>query len=411
MSDMTDPDAVEPITRTCQIIVAALIMGVVFFLAITLLAIPAPVDPAASSSRGRGWRSPDRRAGGLSLPLITFVAVGPGLDRPGPLVRRPEDQRCSGTAADRPGGHRRTTRAAHRKPSSSIPPAIPASSPSSIRPSSSSARPCSRGGLLRSHRLYAGAQPDRSGHRDRPARCPRCSIPHSGSGQCLDRSAARAAPGGTAIAVDASRARVEQCSEGISRMKTVINLLVGVLFWPLAVAGQTACEDGFDRPASPFTFHRTGQEDPLGLVCSLPQSRPEEGRAGSEPPALRARGGKSGAAIVPGNVEESLLVEKVEAGEMPPKSRLSPPQIEAVRSWIAAGAPYLVEPVTTPACRAGLVVAPESSVQPPVPAVAGPDSRWVRTPIDAVHPGQTQGEGTQAGAGGRPGDIDSPSQF
>ena len=56
-------------------------------------------------------------------------------------------------------------------------------------------------------------------------------------------------------------------------------------------------------------------------------------------PALA--GGKSGAAIVPGNVEESLLVEKVEAGEMPPKSRLAAPQVEAVRAWVAAGAPYL----------------------------------------------------------------------
>ena len=32
MSDMNDPDVLEPITRTCQIIVSALIMGVVSFL-------------------------------------------------------------------------------------------------------------------------------------------------------------------------------------------------------------------------------------------------------------------------------------------------------------------------------------------------------------------------------------------
>ena len=93
-------------------------------------------------------------------------------------------------------------------------------------------------------------------------------------------------------------------------------------------------------------------------------------------------GGKSGAVIVAENAEESLLVEKVEAGEMPPKNRLTPPQVEAIRSWIAAGAPYQVEPVTPP--RAG----PDWwSLQPirfpPVPAVAGPDSRWIRTPIDA----------------------------
>ena len=41
MSDMTDPDALEPFTRTCQIIVGALIMGVVIFLVIVILFLPA----------------------------------------------------------------------------------------------------------------------------------------------------------------------------------------------------------------------------------------------------------------------------------------------------------------------------------------------------------------------------------
>ena len=53
---MTDPDALQPITRTCQIIIVALIMGVVRFLAIVLLVIPARGNPVAPAPR-RGRRS------------------------------------------------------------------------------------------------------------------------------------------------------------------------------------------------------------------------------------------------------------------------------------------------------------------------------------------------------------------
>ena len=69
-------------------------------------------------------------------------------------------------------------------------------------------------------------------------------------------------------------------------------------------------------------------------------------------------GGKSGPAIVPGNPEESLLLKRIHAGEMPPLERLvevsvkpiEPTEIETVVKWIAAGAPEVqVEPdVATP---------------------------------------------------------------
>ena len=65
------------------------------------------------------------------------------------------------------------------------------------------------------------------------------------------------------------------------------------------------------------------------------------------------KGGKSGPAIVPGKPEESLLVKRVHAGEMPPLERLvevsvkpiEPAEVETLVKWIAAGAPELkVEP-------------------------------------------------------------------
>ncbi len=52
-------------------------------------------------------------------------------------------------------------------------------------------------------------------------------------------------------------------------------------------------------------------------------------------------GGESGPALVPGKAAASLLVQRVEAGEMPPggKKRLSAEQIAVLRRWIDAGAP------------------------------------------------------------------------
>ena len=58
-------------------------------------------------------------------------------------------------------------------------------------------------------------------------------------------------------------------------------------------------------------------------------------------------GGKSGPAIVPGNVEASLLIKKVRADQMPPRKQLveasvkliEPAEIDLLARWIAAGAP------------------------------------------------------------------------
>jgi hypothetical protein len=51
------------------------------------------------------------------------------------------------------------------------------------------------------------------------------------------------------------------------------------------------------------------------------------------------KGGKSGAAIVPGNRSESLLFEKVSNGDMPPeKKKLSSEEIELLGRWIDQGA-------------------------------------------------------------------------
>ena len=52
------------------------------------------------------------------------------------------------------------------------------------------------------------------------------------------------------------------------------------------------------------------------------------------------KGAEAGAVIVPGNPEKSHLFEQVHSGLMPPgkKDKLSEPEVELIRSWIAGGA-------------------------------------------------------------------------
>ena len=109
------------------------------------------------------------------------------------------------------------------------------------------------------------------------------------------------------------------------------------------------------------------------------------------------RGGVSGPAIVPGKPEESLLIKRIVAEEMPPEehqARLSyrpitSTELEQLRRWIAGGAPFdeeqpeTVNPETDP-----LVSGDDRRFwsfqpprRPPTPAVRGQDR--VRTPIDA----------------------------
>src|SRR5688572_19471045 len=75
----------------------------------------------------------------------------------------------------------------------------------------------------------------------------------------------------------------------------------------------------------------------------------QEGKLDLRTRAAMLRGGKSGPAIVPGKPDDSLLLKKVRAGQMPPNERLveasvkpvEPAEIETLARWVAAGAPEI----------------------------------------------------------------------
>jgi len=104
------------------------------------------------------------------------------------------------------------------------------------------------------------------------------------------------------------------------------------------------------------------------------------------------RGGETGTALVPGDVEKSPLIARMVAGEMPPSEKKVPAEkIEVVKAWVLQGAKTLrEEPEQLPA---GIDITPEERsywffqplVQPAPPAVSAvpAGSAPVRTPIDA----------------------------
>lgn len=109
------------------------------------------------------------------------------------------------------------------------------------------------------------------------------------------------------------------------------------------------------------------------------------------------KGGKSGPAMVPGHPDQSLLLKRIHAEEMPPRARLTEvsvkpmeaTEIEKLTGWIALGAPEAVDEPDVAGTEADPLVSAEDrqfwAFQKPQP-VAVPqvnDRTRVRNPIDA----------------------------
>ncbi len=110
-------------------------------------------------------------------------------------------------------------------------------------------------------------------------------------------------------------------------------------------------------------------------------------RLDSRPAAVS--GGDSGPAVVAGKPEESLLVERIASGDMPPKGKLPQRQVDALTQWIKMGAPWpggetpaeaAVEPTASNIRRPGYQVTDTDRAhwsfrrlkRPEVPAIASP---------------------------------------
>lgn len=96
------------------------------------------------------------------------------------------------------------------------------------------------------------------------------------------------------------------------------------------------------------------------------------------PPGIK-RGGKSGSAIVGKDLDQSLIWQRVSAGEMPVDQPLPAEEQDILRRWIMAGAPGLpAEVAAEPTGDEHWAFQPLSKVDLPVV----PDEPQLRTPID-----------------------------
>ena len=98
-------------------------------------------------------------------------------------------------------------------------------------------------------------------------------------------------------------------------------------------------------------------------------------------------GGDEGLVLVPGKPDESRLLKLVTDGEMPPDEPLSGEQVQALRSWISAGAYYPEAPLdplaNTTDRRAGYdwwSLQPIEKSEPP--SVSSASAAWQQSPID-----------------------------
>ncbi len=111
------------------------------------------------------------------------------------------------------------------------------------------------------------------------------------------------------------------------------------------------------------------------------------------------RGGQSGPAIVPGKPEESLIIQRIRAREMPPRGReveaslrqMNTRGLERLTQWIALGAPEVQREEQDEETGSGSLVTPQDrrfwSFQPPraarPPRPTASDPSRLRNPVDA----------------------------
>ena len=175
----------------------------------------------------------------------------------------------------------------------------------------------------------------------------------------------------------------------VNCITTVVLMLV---VWIGASAQAAESDDSSVVPNAPLTFERDVR--PI-LKTHCFHCHGEEGELeGSLDVRLRrflAKGGDSGPVIVAGKPDESVLIERLRSGEMPPgddpSKKVPSAEIDIIARWIAAGAVTArAEPdVLT---DADLITEEERAwwsfqpiVRPTSPAVQKQES--IRTPIDA----------------------------
>ena len=122
----------------------------------------------------------------------------------------------------------------------------------------------------------------------------------------------------------------------MSRTCSILSLLVGVLGWTRPSLADERGLEFFEAKIRPVLVERCHR-------CHSAGKKAPKGGLRLDSPAGLRKGGDSGVVIVPGKVDESLLVDAIahEGGvaEMPPDAKLPDRVIADFRHWVEIGAP------------------------------------------------------------------------
>ncbi|MCA9199078.1 MAG: DUF1549 domain-containing protein, partial [Planctomycetales bacterium] len=127
-----------------------------------------------------------------------------------------------------------------------------------------------------------------------------------------------------------------QAGQTMKPMQQRIAVVVVALLVHVATAIGNEPESRFDNEVAPLLVQRC-------LSCH--NTSKKEGGLNLSRAADAMAGGESGLVIEPGKPQDSLLWQRVDADEMPPKEHLSSSEKELLRKWITDGAKWGSDPI------------------------------------------------------------------
>ena len=129
----------------------------------------------------------------------------------------------------------------------------------------------------------------------------------------------------------------------------VLSIVFTILGWrsPLAAGADTPARGEAEADPASVEFFEKSVRPILATRCQgCHGPAKQQGGLRLDARAAILAGGSAGPAVVPGNPNESLLVDAINYGEtyqMPPKSKLPQEEIAALTEWVKRGVPWGVE--------------------------------------------------------------------
>jgi hypothetical protein len=174
------------------------------------------------------------------------------------------------------------------------------------------------------------------------------------------------------------------------RMRTALVPVLAVSIVALALPGPVPARADDVPGAEAVRFFESDVRPLLAAKCQKCHGpRQQRGGLRLDSRAAALKGGKTGPALVPGEVAGSLLIEAVnyESLEMPPDGPLTSGETAILAEWVKRGAPWPESSLAASRKPGGTITEEDRAYwafqplrDPPVPAVD--DHGWARNPID-----------------------------